>query len=134
MSYFIMEDLSSSLRYVQPWNLVPSELEADWLPKVAAASRQDFPVRTCQRKLEVSVGMLTKLWADWVFGRVRAVIGGVIPINQPLTRSSNDTQRRSSSTTNGPTHSMASGTMEGCNLPDIHNATQQCSRSNGKLG
>ena len=74
MSYFIMEDASSSLRYVQPWNLVPSELEADWLPKVAAASRQEFPVRTCQRKLEVSVGMLTKLWADWVF-RILMVLG-----------------------------------------------------------
>jgi hypothetical protein len=33
----------------------------------AEASRQELPVRTCQGKPEMSVGMLTKLWADWVF-------------------------------------------------------------------
>jgi len=48
-------------------NCVPSELEAAFLPKVAEASRQESPVRTCQGKPEMSVGMLTKLWADWVF-------------------------------------------------------------------
>jgi len=33
----------------------------------AGASRQELPVSTCQGKPEMGVGMLIKLWADWVF-------------------------------------------------------------------
>ena len=53
---------------------VLSELEGALLPKFAEASRQELPVKKpVKGKPQMSVGMLTKLWADWVF-RIQVTI------------------------------------------------------------
>ena len=68
---FYMEDASPPLRYVQPWNWVPSELEADWLPKVTGAMRVES---------QKCVGMLTKLWVDMFSCWVRWTLSIHLPL------------------------------------------------------
>ena len=65
--FFTMENMYLPPFMFSHWNCVLLELEVGFLLRVARASHQELPVRTCQGKPEMSVGMLTKLWADWVF-------------------------------------------------------------------
>ena len=59
-----IEDCLWETSYVQSRELCSIGAQSCLSAEVTEASCQELPVRTCQ---EMIVGMLTKLWADWVF-------------------------------------------------------------------